>query len=288
MVGVGRPGDRLHRPGAHRKVALPAVFFCFSSAPVGGIVTEMNTSFPYRRIGAVLFALSALAGFGSTLCADEPAKSPAERKRKEIGKNVFLEIDGERRRVVVNGIVCLREGVLEGLLTLKGTKEHEYLLSAEADARQIHFALLAAGATPGSPVQFDPKYAPACGSVIKVFLRYKVDGKETTVPAQKWIRDNKTKKDLDHDWVFGGSKLVKDPDRKLPLYLANQGDVICLCNMPDAMLDLPVKSPKTIDARIFESNVDRIPALDTTVEIILEPVPDKKEEKDDKKPEKKD
>jgi hypothetical protein len=259
----------------------------------------MNTLINYRWLGGAFLLLSAVAvsyevcrdqsptpGGGPSMLpsleavarADEPAK-PDEAKRNEIGKNVFLEKQGDARRVVINSSVCLREGVLEGLLTLKGTKEHEYILVSEADARHIHAALLLAGATPGSPVQYEPKYSPACGSAIKVFLRYKDGEKLVTVPAQKWIRDNKTKKDLDHDWVFGGSKLVQVPEKKQPIYLANQGDVICLCNMPDAMLDLPVKSPKSIDDRIWETNVDRIPAMGTAVEIILEVVPDKKDDK---------
>ncbi len=45
------------------------------------------------------------------------------------------------------------------------------------------------------------------------------------------------------------------------------------------MLDLPVKSPKSIDDRIWEANTDRIPPMGTAVDIILEVVPDKKDDK---------
>src|SRR5206468_12243197 len=116
---------------------------------------------------------------GGVACVDEassrgqaPAKAPpAEVKKKELAKNIFFETQGERRRVIVNAVVCLRQGHLEGLLCRKQTKEHEYLLAADCDARLIHLALIAAKAKPGSPVQFQPKYRPASGTPIKVTLQ---------------------------------------------------------------------------------------------------------------------
>ena len=212
--------------------------------------------------------------------AEEPPKQQTplpEAKRTQLADNVFLEVQGDQRRVVVVSSVVLREGQLEGLLCRKNTKEHEYILAADADARKIHAALLVAGAKPGAPVTFQPKFAPACGTAIKIRLKYVQDGKTMTLPAQEWIRDVKTKKDLDSDWVFAGSKLIPDPEdsTKPPYYLANQGDVICVCNMDDAMLDLPIPSPKALADRNYEANTDRIPPLDTKVEIIFEVVPDK-------------
>src|SRR6266404_5153163 len=132
-------------------------------------------------------------------------------KKVEIGKNVFIEVDGEQRRVLVDAYVCLRQGQLEQLLTRKRTKEHEAILAADVDARVIHSALLAAGAEPGKPVQYRPKFTPPSGSVIKVTLQYKdKTGKTVRVPAQEWVRHIKTKKDLEHDFVFAGSALFQD------------------------------------------------------------------------------
>jgi hypothetical protein len=202
------------------------------------------------------------------------ADGPPEVKRVAVARNVALEIQGDKRRVVVAARVCLREGQLEGLLTRKGAKEHEYILAADVDARDVHAALLASGAKPGTPVRFSPKYVPAQGTVIKISLRYQKDGKTVTVPAQQWVRDAKAKKDLAEDWVFGGSRLVPDPDdkNKPPMYLANHGDLICVCNMDTAMLDLPVRSPKKIEDRVFDAHTERVPPLDTAVEVVFEPV----------------
>lgn len=237
----------------------------------------------YRWLGGLL--LLSLAGLGCE--ADPSAKADngpkattrtAETTRKQIGQNVYFEKQGEQRRVIVYSAVVLREGQLEGLLCRKGTKEHEYILASEFDARHIHAALMAARAKPGSPVQFEPKYRPAEGTTVKITLQYEDKGKLMNVPAQQWIRNGKNKKDLDINWVFGGSKFVTDPQNqdRPPIYLANYGDVICVCNMEDAMLDLPIVSPKKFEDRTWEAHKERIPAEGTKVAIILEPVEEKK------------
>ncbi len=199
-------------------------------------------------------------------------------KKVPVGKNVFLEIQGDRRRVVLQTSVCLRQGQLEQFLTRQRTKEHEAILAVDTDASIIHAALVAAGAEPGKPVQFRPTYKPASGTTIKIHLRYEQNGKSIEVPAQKWVRDSKTKKDLDQDWVFGGSFLMRDqlePDKK-PYYAANDGDVICVSNFETAMLDLPIESSKNNDDLSYEANTERIPPLETPVLVILEPVAKKK------------
>jgi hypothetical protein len=199
-------------------------------------------------------------------------------KRVPIGNNVVVEIDGKQKRVLVNAYVCLRQGQLEQLLTRKRTKEHEAILAADVDARNIHAALNLAGAVEGSPVKFRPKFVAPTGAAIKVTLEYKDKGKTIRVPAQEWIRNSKSKKDLDTDWVFGGSVLIPDPfdKTKQPYYGANDGDIICISNFDTAMLDVPFNSPKDNDELAFEAHTERIPALETPVLVILEPVPAKK------------
>lgn len=202
------------------------------------------------------------------------AKAPT--KKVELGKNVFLEVNGDRRLVRVNAHVCLRKGQLEQLLTRKRTKEHEAILAADVDARMIHTGLTLARAEPGKPVQFLPKFQPPSGTPIKVALEF-IDPQtrqSVRVPAQQWIRSMKTKKHLDSDWVFAGSVLIDDPldKTKKPFYAANDGDIICLSNFDSAMLDLPVSSSRENSELLFEADTARIPPVDTPVQVILEPV----------------
>lgn len=227
----------------------------------------------------LLLGLAAALITGAALLASlSPARGQGEAKKVKVGKNVTLEIQGGKRRVLVNAFVCLRKGQLEQLLTRKRTKEHEAVLAAEIDARDVHAALTLAGAEPGSPVQFGPKFAPPRGTTIKITLEYKENGKTVRVPAQQWVRNVKSKKDLKSDWVFGGSVLLPDPmdKTKPPFYAANDGDVICLANFDTAMLDVPFVSTKENADLTFEAHTERIPALETPVTVILEPILTKK------------
>jgi hypothetical protein len=190
-----------------------------------------------------------------------------------MGRNVWLEINGGRRRVFVNAVVCLREGQLEQLLCRRHTKEHEAILSADIDARDIHKALLLTGIEPGTTVRYEPAFQPASGAPVKITLQYEEKGSRTTVAARKWVRNIATKKELEKDWVFAGSQLVANPldESQQPYYAANAGDVICISNFEDALLDLPIKSPKDNSDLAFEAYTERIPPIDTKVVVILEP-----------------
>jgi hypothetical protein len=205
----------------------------------------------------------------------KPQPPAPTAKRIEVGKNVWFEKDGEQRRVLIQSLVCRRTGLLEQFMCRRMTKEHEAILSANCDARDIHKALLLTGAEPGSPVRFQPKFAPASGQTIKVFVEYQDKGKTKRMTAQEWVRNARTQKQMDLDWVFAGSMLRPDPfDPKAPqLYLANDGDVICLSNFETALLDLPISSTSDNDQLDFEAFTERIPPLETPVTIILEPVP---------------
>ncbi len=136
---------------------------------------------------------------------------------------------------------------------------------------------MSAKAEPGSPVRFEP-FRPPTGTRIKISLIYEKDGKKVTVPAQSWVRNFKTKKDLESDWVFAGSMLVDNPlDPGAPKrYLANDGDVICITNFEDAMLDVAIESPKLWAQHSYEAWTDRIPPEGTKVVVVLEPVLGKK------------
>lgn len=231
------------------------------------------------RCWGLLTSAVVLVGLGCDAPeTSSPSKEPTPAKKSALGKNVWFEVQGGQRRVLINASICLREGQLEELLCRTNTKEHEAILAADVDARMIHAALEAAGAKAGAPVKFDPKFVPPTGTRVKITLQYEKDGKLVTVPAQHWIRDVKTRKDLDQDWVFAGSQLVPNPDdpKKPPFYRANEGDVICVINRDNALLDLPIYSPKALDDRIFEAHTERIPPLNTKVVVILEPMAEKK------------
>ena len=201
-------------------------------------------------------------------------------------KTLFLEkTPTGAMRVLVVTEVCLREGLLEVLLCKNKTKEHESILHVDLDPRYIHSALLATGAKVGKPVQFvdpktgDLKYTPASGQKIRVSVHYSRDGELQTHAAQDWVLDKKTKKPMAYDWVFAGSRFIRNPDAPKDdpeYYCANNGEVICLSNFVDSMLDLPVEVSKDEVDLHFEPITAKIPPLKSKVWLILEPIAEKK------------
>jgi hypothetical protein len=206
-----------------------------------------------------------------------------QTKKVEVGKNVWLEVQGDKRRVMVQAEVCLRDGMLEHLMCRHQTKEHEAILTADVDARDIHKALMVAKAVPGSTVRYkeDGTVTTPTGTPIKITLSYKDKDKTVTIPGRDWVRDLKTKKSLGVDWVFAGSQFLENPleKDKPPLYAANAGDVICVSNFEGAMLDLPINSSKNNADLEFEAFTERIPEIGTAVTVILEPELDSKKDK---------
>src|SRR5438105_3074466 len=113
---------------------------------------------------AMLFGLAAIVGCvthtedaPTSAAAPPDRKGPeqpaAEVKRVSFKKNIVIEVQGEKesqqRRIRIQAEVCLREGMLEQLLTKKRQKEHEAILAADIDAGDLHAALLICGAEPG-------------------------------------------------------------------------------------------------------------------------------------------
>jgi hypothetical protein len=91
--------------------------------------------------------------------ADSPEASSVESV-KEPGTNLVrltkdypIWIDSQRKLVLVDGVICLREGLLEMFACPRGTKEHESIVAVDCKAQYVHAALLAVGAMPGQPVQ---------------------------------------------------------------------------------------------------------------------------------------
>jgi hypothetical protein len=201
----------------------------------------------------------------------EPPKLPDPEGVKRLTKVDEVWIDTKGRRVIVDGYVSLREGFLEMLACLAGTKEHESILAVRSKAQTVHAALLAVGAKSGHPVQFRPKFAPPTGTEIEIELQWLDDkGKWQKARAQDWIRDSKTKKRMTQPWVFAGSGFWKDEQGK-DFYMAESGDFICVSNFTTAMLDIPIESSQSNEGLLFEADTEKVPPLGTPVRMVLTP-----------------
>jgi hypothetical protein len=190
---------------------------------------------------------------------------------KKLGDDLWF--DPAKREAVILAKVVLRDGPLEHLLCLKGTKEHEAVLATAAEARAIHAALLLTKAEPGHPAKFVPKYEPPTGSKVRIRLQWTDEKKEKrTADARTWVKSLKTEKPVDIDWVFAGSLIVEDPRTKKPFYAAAEGDYFTVANFGSSILDLPFPSSSSDEERQFVAFTNHIAPLGTWVFMHMGPV----------------
>lgn len=192
---------------------------------------------------------------------------------KRLDPVLPIWIDKDRRRVVMQGVVCQREGPLELFACVQGTKEYESILSVPVKGETVHAALLAIGLERGTPVQFGEKYVAATGPVVEISVIWKgEDGERRRDRAQSWIRNVQTGKAMQHAWVFVGSQLVKSEETGKPVYLAGiTGNLICVSNFPDAVLDVTVQSTDSDAALVYEAFTERVPPRGRPVTLVLAP-----------------
>ena len=141
--------------------------------------------------------------------ADETAKKPAaaaDGAPVPLNKNGTVLLDKKNKRVLLKTHVVLQRGALEMLICKKQTKEHESILSVDAQAYVIHTGLLALDAKPGTPFRIDTEFHPPTGQKIEIFLNWTDDtGKTHRVPAQSWIRQA-----INRFWSVKMDSLPKD------------------------------------------------------------------------------
>ena len=163
------------------------------------LVWQESSLTTYCRRGLVLTASLSLIGF-SVFCRGSDQKVAQTESKKEIAKpnsdgltalnqagTVLL--DNKGKRLLLKSEVVLREGLLELLVCLKRSKEHESILSVETQAQIVHAGLLALGAKQGTPVRWEREYQAATGQPIDIFFTWTdEEGKLHRDPAQKWVR----------------------------------------------------------------------------------------------------
>lgn len=220
----------------------------------------------------------------------EVIKEPKVNLGKPLVKNLdqFVPLQPNKaawvnkkgKQVVMVGQVVQRNAPLEMFVCQKHTKEHESVLMVDVDAIVVHAALLLIGAEAGHPVKYDPEYHAATGTPIEIKVIWKdAKGKIQKAKAQDWIKNVKTGKAMKHDWVFAGSAFWENKETGERIYLARDGEFICVSNFPNAMLDLPIKSSDAREAMMFQAWKERIPPLNTPVTIVLTPKVKKVEKK---------
>lgn len=220
---------------------------------------------------------------GLTVALHGPC-SIAEEKAPEANKPgadlPFVEVNVKDKYVDLPAEVCLDDGLLELVATVRAGKEHESVFSIKARPQHVHLGLLMLGLKPGTPGSWkyeDRKPIPIdpTGDRVAAFALIKgKDGKIVETPINQFVKDRVSGKLLDSNvFVFAGSKLV-DPPMGERFYLADQtGDVIALVSFDSELLAIPRAASSANDDLIWVANNEALPDIGTPVTIRLRPAP---------------
>lgn len=135
------------------------------------------------------------------------------------------------------------------------------------------------------PEDLDLRYIPEDGELI-FFGPINAAVKKRLValsPKPEWataigkLEQQTTIKPFTGKWVFAGSGFWVDEETKDKHYLAESGNVICVANFGDAMIDIDVESSAENDSLLYEPWTERVPPVGTPVLIEIRPASAKAE-----------
>jgi hypothetical protein len=197
-----------------------------------------------------------------------PAAQTAAQGDGLIRSLPHIVIDRREKTVTLEGVVVLREGMLELFVCAAGMRQHESIVHVEARPLNIQLALLLLGLKSGNTVSWtaDGEFLPAAGPEMRVFVEYEKDGKAVRVEAHEWMVDALDQPVKPQRWVFAGGAMHEDQ------FLADiEGTVVCVSNFSSAILDLPFESTAVNDQLIYKARTEAIPPPGTRVRVILQP-----------------
>lgn len=128
----------------------------------------------------------------------------------------------------------------------------------------------------GEDLRYDAKnklllwFGPMTAEQRDAHLKLSKD-KEYQAAIQSFF-DGSQSREIEAEWVFAGSGFFEEEGGR-QVYMAESGNVVCVANFGDALLDVTMQSSSSNDAGLlFEPYTERVPALGTEVTVELIPV----------------
>lgn len=229
------------------------------------MVGEVTRYTPGMRSLLIVIALIAW------LSSVAPAAEGSDAAVPKGGAFPFLKVDAKAKQVRVECEALRVENPLEFFLCVAGTTEHESVLRSKVKPSHLHAALLMIGLKPGQPVHFSEaanKWLPPHGPPLQLSVEFEKEGKAITLPANRLMRDVKSKKEMPPTtWIFTGSKLIDDT------YAADRaGYLVSLVNFELTVIDIPSLASNANESLMWETNLELMPAkVGTPVTLLIEP-----------------
>ena len=190
------------------------------------------------RAAALVLAAAMCAG------ANDPAapadKTPAPDVAKDVAPEkpapppdlTRVKADLKAKTVTLEGVFCLRRGILDYLAVTTTGHEYEAVLALNAKASLLHANLLAIGAEAGPTETLleaikknakpGDKVPEKIGTKLRAVVEWQADGKTVSIPASGLLTNRTTKKPAeDAPWIFTGSYFAKDPNTDKDVYMGD-------------------------------------------------------------------
>jgi hypothetical protein len=221
------------------------------------------------RIASFLLTLSVCVSLCCRADAVDDPKTPAAPPAK-TGKLPHLEFDVKKKEVRVECETLAVETPLEFFAVVVNGPEHEAVVRSKVKPSDLHTALLAIGLKPGAPVSWSEaakKWLPPHGPPVHLLMEYQKSGKTVTEPANRWMRDIKTKKPMPRTtWIFAGSRVMKDGS-----YAADStGYLVSVVNFDMTVFDIPDLASSSNETLEWERNPETAPPGGTKCKMVIQ------------------
>jgi hypothetical protein len=197
-------------------------------------------------------------------------------------------INRQAQEVRIDAKVCLDKGILEYVVCLPNTFEHEAIFVTQAKPELVHAALLLCGLKPthqmrGMGELWFEKAIKQERSRVKVEVEWLQDGKKKRVSLASMLRNrqdidiaeaNNRKKEpkVQDIWIFSGSVLITDERTKERHYAANSSGIL-VGIWPNAstviQYGLPSGNPYEGGHLGLEIDEERVPKVGTEVKLVF-------------------
>jgi hypothetical protein len=205
---------------------------------------------------------------------------------KEVAPGVFevgtVRLDKNARTVTVPAKVNMTDGLVEYYCVSPTGSTHESVIVSDAGPQNVHVAMLLLGAKGAAPkdgaqapgqidADFLARLPKLVGDRVMLSVRWKdADGKEQTVPAERWVMQripvkNKPAQEKvmeDGPWLYNGSYLYEGR-----FVAEGQGMFVAINTMPSALINNP--RPGANNDKMWFVNTKAVPPVGTPVDFII-------------------
>jgi hypothetical protein len=181
-----------------------------------------------------------------------------------------LRLDVKRRRVEVDGRICIQRGLLEVVACTRIGKTHESLLVLDCRPRDLKASLLALGLSDRPQVKNFGDPGELSGEKVAITVLWECPDGPREARVEDLILDSVEGRPMERrGFVFTGSRFVRVGDREMFMSDAS-GQIVTTYHDPDAILDNP--STKGGDDTVYYANSKDVPRAGTPVRAVFEPI----------------